>query len=112
MAGVKVHLAKILATTDDDDVRDGAQAVQLAEQARQAIGDRDYRVFDALAAAYAASRRYDEACRAAQRSIELAEPQGGADVVRELQSRLALYRTGKAVRGNFGSARSALTKAQ
>ena len=93
MAGVKVHLAKILATAEEPDVRDGDQALRLAEEGRKVIGDQDYRVFDALAAAYAASGRYDEACRAARQAIELAKIAGAREAVRDLESRLQRYRS-------------------
>ncbi len=93
MAGVKAHLAKILATSDDATVRDGAQALQLAEEARRAIGDRNDRVFDALAAAYAELGRYDDACRAASRSLELAKAAGQEAGFEELESRLKLYQS-------------------
>jgi len=98
MAGIKAHLAKILATSDDAALRNGAEALQLAEEARRALGETDYRVLDALGAAYAALGRYDDACRAVSKSLELARSSGKEEKCEELKSRLELYQSRKPYR--------------
>ena len=49
-------------------------------------------VLDTLAAAYAASRRFDDAERHMRRAIAIARRSGDADLVAELEQRIALYR--------------------
>jgi tetratricopeptide (TPR) repeat protein len=91
------NLAWLLATTRDDALRDPASAVSLAERAVQIRTPPDPAVLDTLAAAYAASGRFDDAVRAAERAVELAVAAGGPPaLVEPLRARLALYREGRA----------------
>jgi protein O-mannosyl-transferase len=92
------NLAWVFATSPDDSLRDGAQAVQLAEQALRISGNRIPVVFRTLAAAYAENGRFSEAIQTAQRGIELANSQGNTGLVAELQSSIALYQVGRPLR--------------
>src|SRR5438445_3324604 len=85
------NLAWVFATSPDDSLRDGAQAVQLAEQALRISGGRIPIIFRTLAAAYAENGRFSEAIQTAQRGIELANSQGNSDLAAELQGNIALY---------------------
>jgi tetratricopeptide (TPR) repeat protein len=88
------NLAWLLATSRDPTVRDPAEAVAHAERA--ALRDSsDPRTLDTLAAAYAAAGRYDDAVRMAANAREKT-PDGSRQAV-ELESRLELYRSGRAV---------------
>src|SRR5207248_340591 len=58
---LKHNLARLLATSDDPRVRDGARALDLALEVNRRTGDRDPRALDTLAAAYAVVGRFDEA---------------------------------------------------
>jgi Flp pilus assembly protein TadD len=51
-----------------------------------------------LAAAYAAAGRFDDAVTTAQRAIALAESAGQTTLAKDIQSRLELYRVGRAYR--------------
>jgi len=85
------ELAWMLATCADSRVRDSREAVSLAERAVMVTGRHDPAALDALAAAYAAGGRFDDAIAAAQAAVDLVtghEPAGEADIAR----RLALYR--------------------
>jgi tetratricopeptide (TPR) repeat protein len=92
------NLAWVFATSPDDSLRDGAQAVQLAEQAVRISGGRIPIIFRTLAAAYAESNRFSEAIQTAQRGIELANSQGNSGLATELQGNIALYQAGRPLR--------------
>jgi tetratricopeptide (TPR) repeat protein len=86
------ELAWILATTPDAKVRDPKRAVALAEKSTKAIERGEARFLDCLAAAYAASGRYDEAVKTAQEAVKLF---GNDPDVKAAYERGELYRTGK-----------------
>lgn len=89
-------LAWILATSGDESVRTGAEALQLAERARQLKPEGDAQLFTALAAALAETGRYVEAVNAAQQAVRLAETSGETRLIK-LNAQLArLYQAGKA----------------
>ncbi len=85
------NLAWVFATSPDDSLRDGAQAVQLAEQALRISGGRIPIIFRTLAAAYAEKGMFSQAIQTAQRGIELANSQGNSGLATELQGNIALY---------------------
>jgi Tfp pilus assembly protein PilF len=87
-----MQLAWILATADSPEIRDRDEALELAEHVRQRLGERDYRVLDTLAAAYAANGRFEEAVAAAQRAYDLASFAGDADKTKAIQQRVKLYK--------------------
>ena len=74
------------------------QAVSLAERACQLTGDRVAPYLDTLAAAYAAAGRFKDAVATAQKAIELASSAGQTQIVSEIETRLELYRAGRAYR--------------
>ena len=85
------NLAWVLATSPDDSLRDGAKAVQLAEQAMRISGRRIPLLFRTLAAAYAERGQFSEAVQTAQQGIELANTQGNSQLATELSGNIALY---------------------
>ena len=91
-------LAWVRATAGDDRLRNPAEAVQLAERAAAVGGRRDLTVLDALAAAYAAAGRYDEAVATVRSGIDLAVATGRPAVVVQLRQRLELYQRGQPYR--------------
>jgi protein O-mannosyl-transferase len=66
------QVAWILATSPDPSLRNGAEAVALAERAVALSGDSTPSIFATLAAAYAEAARFDDAIRASQHAIALA----------------------------------------
>jgi tetratricopeptide (TPR) repeat protein len=92
------NLAWVFAASPDDSLRDGAKAVQLAEQALRISGGRIPIIFRTLAAAYAENDRFSEAIQTAQRGIELANSQGNSGLAAELQGNIALYEAGRPLR--------------
>jgi len=86
------NLAWVFATSPDQSIRNGAKAVQLAEQAVRISGGRIAILFRTLAAAYAENGRFVDAIQTAQRGVELANSQGNSGLATELQAHIALYR--------------------
>lgn len=90
---IRMNLAWILATSPDHGVRNGAEAVQLAEEAIGLSGRRDAASLDVLAAAFAEARRFDAAVRAAEEAMRLAGP--GSAHAAGIAARLEHYRRGR-----------------
>jgi tetratricopeptide (TPR) repeat protein len=84
--------AWILATWPAPDIRDGAEAITLAQRAAALTGHGDSRTLDTLAAAYAESGRFDDAAGTAQQALALAEAVRDDDLAKGIRARLALYR--------------------
>jgi spermidine synthase len=85
-------LAWLLATSDPAQGGDPAQAVQLAERARELSGRENAPCLDTLAAAYAAAGRFADAVIIAERAVHAAESAGQAPLAKVLRARLELYR--------------------
>ncbi len=85
-------LAWLLATCPDDTVRNGAEAVRLAEEATRLSGGKEVRFLGTLDAAYAESGRFDEAIAAATKTRDLAVAAKQPEIARHAEERLALYR--------------------
>jgi protein O-mannosyl-transferase len=89
---VRNNLAWILATSSTPSIRNGAEAVVLAEQAVQFSVGTNPTFFRTLAASYAATGRFSEAIGAAERGMEIASAQGNSDLAKALETEIALYR--------------------
>jgi Flp pilus assembly protein TadD len=91
----RINLARILATWPDASVRNGAQAVVLAEDANELSGGKDPVVLTTLAAAYAEAGRFPDARSAARQALELAQARSNSGLAAELESEIALYEKNK-----------------
>ncbi len=91
-ASARTNLAWIFATSSDPSIRDGAKAVQLAEQANRLSGGSNPIVLNTLAAAYAESGQFSQALETAQRALDLATAQGNSSLVEGLRKEIGLYR--------------------
>jgi Flp pilus assembly protein TadD len=92
------NLAWILATHPDASLRDGAEAVRLAERACQLVGNREAFLLGTLAAAYAEAGRFDEAVRTSTQAITLADQNGQSAVATSNRGLLDLYKAAKPYR--------------
>ncbi len=92
------NLAWILATHSDASIRDGHEALGLAEALCQNNGHSDPSSLATLAAAYAEEGRFDEAMQANQRAIELAEVRGQSALAKRLRERQATLDNERPVR--------------
>ena len=90
------NLAWLLATSSDATLRNGSEAVELAERADSASSrsDKHPAVLRILAAAYAEAGQYAEAKETAQHALEAANIQGNTTLAEALQGELALYDLG------------------
>ena len=92
--GAAIRLAWLLATSDDATLRDGPQAVQLAEPVVRALGAEDPVLLDTLAAAYAEVGRFGEAITIAQRAGANAQRMGNPVLADKIAARAAGYAAG------------------
>jgi len=92
------NLAWLLATHADAQVRDGAEAVRLAERVCALTRQRDAGLLDTLAAAYAEAGRFEDAIRTAGAAESFATAQGNASLAADIRTRKELYAAGKAFR--------------
>jgi tetratricopeptide (TPR) repeat protein len=90
------NLAWILATSSDPSLRNGSEAVLLAQQAdsESSRSENHPIVLRILAAAYAESGRFAEAKETAQQALQEAKTQGNLVLADALQDEIALYELG------------------
>ncbi len=88
-------LAWILATSAKPELRDGAEAVRLAERANELTGHKQPMMLSALDAAYAEAGRFDDAIKTADQVRQMAIAQNQRDFAEKAAQRLELYRAGK-----------------
>ncbi len=89
------NLAWILATSPDDELRNGAEAVRLAERACELTQYHEPLFIGTLAAAYAEAGRFPEAVTTAEKAEQLATSAGLTAVAEKNRQLLELYRIGK-----------------
>ena len=89
------NLAWLLATSAEATLRDGAEAVRLAEHACRLTQDKDATTMGTLAAAYAEAGRFIDAVAAGQKAFALAMAAGNTRFAGVNQQLLALYRAGQ-----------------
>jgi tetratricopeptide (TPR) repeat protein len=92
------NLAWILATYPDPEVRNGAEAVALAEKACNLTEYKEPVFVGTLAAAYAEAGRFVDAVAAAEKARSLAEAAHSDELAAKNGQLLELYRAGKAFR--------------
>ena len=88
------EVAWTLATNPNRSIRNGAEAVELAEREARLSGGRQPAVLDTLAAAYAEAGRFPRAVETAEKALELAARQDKAALAASLRARIKLYRAG------------------
>jgi tetratricopeptide (TPR) repeat protein len=91
-------LAMILAAADDATLRNGPEAVRIAESIVAATGRKFPAALEALAAAYAECGRFDDAIRTAQEELKLSADAGANQLVVELARRIELFTAKKPFR--------------
>jgi tetratricopeptide (TPR) repeat protein len=89
----QINLAWMLATWPDQSVRNGTQAVALAEKANQLSNAQDSRILRTLAAAYAETGRFSEAETMAKQALAMAEARANQRLINALQTEIGLYHT-------------------
>jgi len=86
------NTAWILATNPNVSIRNGAEAVTLAQQAVALTGGQEPNVLGTLAVALAETGKFSEAIQTTEKAIELAKQQNKAALAESLQAKLPLYK--------------------
>jgi tetratricopeptide (TPR) repeat protein len=89
------NVAWVLATSPDATVRNGAEAVRLAEHACRLSGNAQPRELGTLAVAYAEAGRFPEAVQAAQKAIDAANSGGNPQLAAMSEELLHLFQARK-----------------
>jgi len=95
---VQNNLAWVLATCPEASLRNGAKAVELAQQANQLSSNPNPLILRTLAAAYAEAGRFPEAVTTAQRALQLATAQTNSELANDLEMQIRLYQAGSPFR--------------
>ncbi len=93
-----VDAARILSSSRNAALRNGAEAVKLAAQANQLTNGTDPNVLDALGAAYAEAGQFQQALEAANQALKLVEASGNAAQAQLIRNRIGLYQAGEPFR--------------
>ena len=88
-------LAWIRATSEDPQLRNGSEAVRLAQRACQFTGHREVTALDTLAAAYAEAGRFAEAAQTARQALDLATQQNQPALAESIQAKFRRYEAKK-----------------
>lgn len=86
-------LAWILATHPDANLRNGGEAVKLAEAACELTGYKEARCLGTLDAAYAEAGRFEDAIATAQKAKDLAQAASQPEVAALAEKRMTIYQT-------------------
>jgi protein O-mannosyl-transferase len=88
------NLAWILATCPQASFRNGARALELAQQADRLSGGSNPSILGTLAAAYAETQHFNEALATAQKALQLASAQTNNAQADALRAQIRLYQSG------------------
>ena len=90
------NLAWLRASASDPHLRNGGEAVRLAERACQLTQNKKASLVGILAAAYAEAGRFDDAIATAQKARTMALAQGQQEIAARNEQLLELYKSGRA----------------
>ncbi len=93
LLNAQINLAWTLATSPEPSVRNGSEAVAVAEKANQIAQAGNPLILRTLAAAYAEAGRFPEAVLTAQQALKLAVAQSNTGLTNDLQTEIGLYQT-------------------
>ena len=91
----KLSLAEVLAVSADPRLRDGAEAVRLAEEVVAVTQGKNVGALDILGAAHAEAGDFAAAVAAAEKALAEAERQHLTPLVEQIRARRALYAAGR-----------------
>jgi len=98
------NLAWVFATFPDASIRNGAKAVELAQRAIELSDGKNARIWRLAAAAYAEAGRFQDAVKAAQNGLALAEAEGNAAFVQTLEGNIKLFEQNSPLRDTGAAA--------
>ena len=91
-------MAWVLATSRDDGVRNGEQALSLAQHAAQLTSEQEPAILGTLSAVYAEMGQFNKAIELGQRAADLARQQNKLALAQNLTEQLTLFRSNRPVR--------------
>ncbi|NIR72452.1 tetratricopeptide repeat protein [candidate division KSB1 bacterium] len=97
---IALRLAWLLATSPQQELRDGKEAMRLAKAICKKTKYHDPESLDVLAAAYAEMGQFSKAVQIAEKAYELASANQEIELAKEIRVRLALFRTQTPYRAN------------
>ncbi len=86
--------AWLLATNPNASIRNGTEAVELAQRAERLSEGREPAILGTLAAAYAEAGRFAEALQTARKAMELATQQDKQPLAKSIRAKIPLYEAG------------------
>ncbi|MHC4790921.1 MAG: sulfatase-like hydrolase/transferase [Planctomycetota bacterium] len=89
------NLAWLLATVEDEKLRNPDEAVRLAERACELTGYKHPGILDVLGVAYAAVGRFAEAVKTAEKALDLARSTEQKELAAQIQEHLELFKSGQ-----------------
>ncbi|MBW2663359.1 MAG: hypothetical protein JRD93_15580 [Deltaproteobacteria bacterium] len=92
------NLSWIYATNNDEQFRNGKEAIRLSEKLCSLQDYKHPLSLDALAAAYAEIGKFDTAVSTAKKAVELALLYGPNELVSGINKRISLYKSGQPYR--------------
>jgi Tfp pilus assembly protein PilF len=95
-SGILNNFAWVLATSPDDNVRDGERAIEMATKACELTEFKAAHILSTLASGYAETGDFDTAIKWSTKSVELGE----GEMLDQLKNELKSYEEGKAWREN------------
>jgi tetratricopeptide (TPR) repeat protein len=96
-----IFVARVLASDDNPQVRNGSEALALADRANKLAGGAQPVALDTLAMACAEAGRFDEAVQIQQQAVKRAEFAGQNDDAVRMEQRLQLYKNHQPWRESF-----------
>ena len=89
------NLAWMLATDEDSNIRNGAEAVRCAQRACELTGYKQAFLMGTLAAAFAEASQFRDAVSTGQKAAEIATTAGQKEIAATNQKLIELYKSGK-----------------
>ncbi len=94
------NMALVLATSPETGMRNGTEAVELAERADNLTGSANASISATLAAAYAEAGRFPDAVKTAKSAVQLATNRGNTALADAIRAQIRLYQSGLPYRYN------------
>jgi Flp pilus assembly protein TadD len=95
--------AWMLATNPNASIRNGPEAVELAQRAARLSDAREPAILGTLAAAYAEAGRFPEALQTARKAVELASEQNKPSLAKSVEAKIPLYEAQTPIRAMLQS---------
>jgi len=89
------NLAWLLATAEDEKLRNPVEAVRFAKRAVELTGYKSPGTLDTLGVAYAAAGKFTEAVQTAEKALDLTRNTGNENLAKQIREHLELFKAGR-----------------